>query len=128
MQRRMRSEREAEMIYTYYQLLRKRVGDRLRVSNFREADRLGHLRLDTPNYAWYHAGLLRMFRELEERKGSGLLPDLINSVKTEFAGRSKVSNQRMIALFSQVVGQDLKPWFHEIWNLKYRLHGGAVYH
>lgn len=117
MQRRMRGEREAEMIYAYYQLLWDRVGDHLKVPDFREADRLGHLNLDTPNYAWYHAGLLRMFRELERRKGSDLLPDLLNSVAREFQGLQEVSNRQMIATFSRTVGADLEAWFHERWNL-----------
>ncbi len=117
MQRQMRGHREAAMIYAYYQLLWDRVGDRLPVPSFREADRLGHLQLDTPNYAWYHAGLLRMFRELEERKGSDLLPDLLDLVRREFGGRNEVAHREMIALFSKVVGQDLKTWFIETWNL-----------
>jgi hypothetical protein len=117
MQRQMRSEREAEMIYAYYQLLWDRVGDRLKVPDFKEADRLGHLKLDTPNYAWYHAGLLRMFRELERRKGSDLLPHLLDSVAREFQGQEEVANGPMIATFSSVIGEDLTAWFRQTWNL-----------
>lgn len=144
MQQQFRGQREAEMIYAYYQLLWDRVGgslgtypkptekashgrkplasskvfgSALKVPDFREADRLGHLKLDTPNYAWYHAGLLRMFRELERRKGSDLLPDLLDWVGREFRGRKEVACDRMIALFSEVVGDDLGSWFEEAWNL-----------
>lgn len=117
MQHQMRSEREAEMIYAYYQLLWNRVGDRLKVPDFEEADRLGHLNLDTPNYAWYHAGLLRMFRELERRKGANLLPELLHSVGRNFRGREEVANDPMISVFSNVVGEDLTSWFQQTWNL-----------
>ncbi len=117
MQRRMRGEREAEMIYAYYQLLWDRVGDQLEVPDFREADRLGHLKLKTPNYAWYHAGLLRMFRELERRKGSDLLPEVLDRVGKEFRGRETVTDSQMIALFSRVVGEDVGVWFQDHWDL-----------
>jgi hypothetical protein len=117
MQREMRGERVAEMIFAYYQLLWDRVGDNLKVPDFKEADRLGHLNLDTPNYAWYHAGLLRMFRELERRKGSDLLPELIETVGRKYAGQIEVSHGRMIATFSKVVGEDLSPRFRKAWNL-----------
>ena len=117
MQRQTRGEREAEMIYGYYQLLWDRVGNRLKVPDFREADRLGHLNLDTPNYAWYHAGLLRMFHELERRKGSDLLPDLIQRLMQEYRGQGAIPHHQMIATFSDIVGQDLGPWFHDRWNL-----------
>jgi hypothetical protein len=117
MQRQFRGEREAEMIYAYYQLLWERVGDQLKVPDFREADRLGHLNLDTPNYAWYHAGLLRMFRELERRKGSNLLPDLLARVGSELRGRGEVSCAQMISLFSELVGEDPNSWFKQAWNL-----------
>ncbi len=116
MQQQFRGEREAEMIYAYYQLLWDRVGDHLKVADFPEADRLGHLNLDTPNYAWYHAGLLRMFRELERRKGSDLLPDLLHAVSTRFRGREEVECSRMISLFSETVEEDLRSWFSETWN------------
>jgi hypothetical protein len=117
MQRELRGEREAEMIYAYYQLLWDRVGTSLKVPDFREADRLGHLNLDTPNYAWYHAGLLRMFRELERRKGSDPLPDLIEMVGQKYGGRDAVGSVEMIATFSEVVGEDLSSWFRASWNL-----------
>ncbi len=117
MQRQMRGEREAEMIYGYYQLLWDRVGDSLKVPDFREADRLGHLELDTPNYAWYHAGLLRMFRELERRKGSDLLPELTQCLHRDYGDRSTAGTDQMIATFSEVVGDDLNAWFQEEWNL-----------
>lgn len=117
MQRQMRGHQEAELIYAYYQLLWDRVGDRLKVPDFKEADRLGHLQLDTPNYAWYHAGLLRMFRELEQRKGSDLLPPLIRQVTEQYTGQEEVPPGQMIATISQVVGTDLSSWFRETWNL-----------
>ena len=118
MQYQMRGQREAEMIYAYYQLLWDRVGDRLRVPDFMEADRLGHLQLDTPNYAWYHAGLLRMFRELENRNGSDLLPTLIRRVAQQYAGREEVPSHQMVATISEVVGENLSSWFQETWNLR----------
>ena len=117
MQRQMRSEQEAERIYAYYQLLWERVDGHLEIVDFREADRLGHLNLKTPNYAWYHAGLLRMFRELEDRKGSHLLPELLTRVKANYLDREEVSHPEMIRLFSEVVGEDLNSWFVAKWNL-----------
>jgi len=117
MQRELQGEREAEMIYSYYQLLWDRVGDNLKILDFQEADRLGHLNLDTPNYAWYHAGLLRMFRELERRKGSDLLPALIEQIGRVYDGRETIGHAEMIATFSDVVGDELGTWFREGWNL-----------
>ena len=117
MQRELRGERQGEMIYAYYQLLWERVGTSLKVPDFQEADRLGHLNLDTPNYAWYHAGLLRMFRELERRRGPDLLSCLIESVGRTFRGRDTVDCVEMIATFSDAVGEDLSSWFREAWKL-----------
>ena len=116
-QKESRREQEAEMIYEYYQLLWERAGDRLKVRDFSEADRLGAGGMDTPNYAWYHAGLLRMFRELEEMKGEGLLPDLISAVGRRYRGERTVSHAEMIRVFSEVVGRDLQAWFAEGWDL-----------
>ena len=118
MQRDLRSEREAEMIYQCYQLLWERAGDRLKVRDFAEADRVGASGLETPNYAWYHAGLLRMFRELEAAKGGELLPGLVGAVGRAHRGQRQVAHGDMIATFSGVVGRDLHTWFADGWNLR----------
>lgn len=117
MRRELRPADEADLIYHYYQLLWTRGAPHLRVTDFAKADRLGAAGLDTPNYAWYHGGLLRMFRELEEMKGGPLLPELVRRVGDRCAGRSAVSDQEMIRVFSEVVGRDLGPWFAERWGL-----------
>ncbi|MHB8897708.1 MAG: hypothetical protein ACYC6Y_03060 [Thermoguttaceae bacterium] len=117
MQRQFQSPNQAETVYAYYQLLWDRADDRLAVSDFREADRLGHLGLDTPSYAWYHAGLLRMFRQLERDKGADLLPDLVRSVRQELTGQGDIPRNAMIAIFSRVVGRDLNAWFSDEWGL-----------
>ena len=118
MQRELRSEQEAEMIYEYYQLLWERAGDRIRVRDFAEADRLGAGGLDTPNYAWYHAGLLRMFRQLEGMKGEDISPELIGLIGRRHRGRREVSNAEMIEAFSEVIGRPLQEWFGEEWGLE----------
>jgi hypothetical protein len=51
-------------------------------------------------------------------RGSDLLPDLVAGVGKEFRGRRIVSNKEMIAVFSKVVGRDLKDWFAKNWNLQ----------
>jgi hypothetical protein len=117
MQRQLRSAQEAEAIYQYYQLLWERAGDRLKVRDFAEADRLGAGGLDTPNYAWYHAGLLRLFRRLEESKGAPLLPDLVRVVGTRFGGRAEVTGKAMMDAVSEAVGRDLHEWFAREWQL-----------
>jgi hypothetical protein len=117
MQTKLRSKREAEMIYEYYQLLWDRAAERLQVREFAEADRLGAGGMDTPNYAWYHAGLLRMFRDLEALQGDNPLPDLVRVVGERYKGQRQVSHAEMIDAFSEVIGRDLQPWFKEQWHL-----------
>jgi len=112
----LRSPREADMIDQYYQLLWER-GTGLKVRDFARADELGADGLDTPNYAWYHAGLLCMFRQLEEMKGGELLPALLEAIRRRHPGARSVPQDQMIQTFSEVIGQDLKPWFKERWNL-----------
>jgi hypothetical protein len=116
-QQELRSPDEADLIYEYYQLLWTRGAPHLRVTDFAKADRLGAAGLDTPNYAWYHGGLLRLFHDLEEMKGERLLPDLVRRVGDRCGGRSTVSDQEMIRVFSEVMGRDLGPWFAERWGL-----------
>ncbi len=96
------------MIDQYYQLLWERATD-LKVRDFARADELGAGGLDTPNYAWYHAGLLRMFRQLEEMKGGQLLPALLEAIGRRHPGARSVPQDQMIQTFSEVIGQDLKP-------------------
>ncbi|HID76129.1 MAG TPA: hypothetical protein EYP56_09050 [Planctomycetaceae bacterium] len=117
MHKELRSQREGELIYAYYQLLWDRDGRGLRVRDFARADRLGPGGLDTPNYAWYHAGLLRMFRELEAMKGGGFLPELVRSIGQKHRGQAAVGHEAMVETFSQVVGRDLGDWFRRRWNL-----------
>ena len=112
----LRSPREADMIDQYYQLLWERATG-LKVRDFARADELGAGGLDTPNYAWYHAGLLRMFRQLEEMKGGELLPGLLRTIGRRHRGVRNVPHVEMIRTFSEVVGRDLRPWFKEKWNL-----------
>ncbi len=112
----LRSPREADMIDQYYQLLWQRATG-LKVRDFARADELGAAGLDTANYAWYHGGLLQMFRQLEEMKGGELLPELLRVIGQRHRGNRNVPHAQMIETFSEVVGQDLKPWFRERWNL-----------
>ncbi len=116
MQGQLRSPREADMIDQYYQLLWERATG-LKVRDFARADELGAGGLDTSNYAWYHAGLLRMFRQLEEMKGGELLPALLEAIGRRHPGLRSVPQDQMIQTFSEVIGQDLQPWFKEKWNL-----------
>jgi hypothetical protein len=116
MQSQLRSQREADMIDQYYQLLWERA-TALKVSNFAQADELGAEGLDTPNYAWYHAGLLRMFRQLEEMRGGELLPELLPVIGRRYRDERIVPQAQMMETFSAVVGRDLQSWFREKWNL-----------
>jgi dienelactone hydrolase len=118
MQCEFRSPQQAELIYEYYQLLWTRGGPSIKVTDFVEADRLGAGKLTTPNYAWYHAGLLRMFRDLDAMKGGGLASDLVRHVGQRFSGQRAVSNQEMIAAISEVVGRDVKAWFAQTWRIE----------
>ena len=65
----------------------------------------------------YHAGLLRIFRELEERKGSDLLPDLVRAVREQYVAQREVPHDEMIATFAKVTGRDLAGWFAEKWGI-----------
>jgi len=116
-QKDLRSADEAEMMYEYYQFVWDRGTPRLRVQDFARADEVGAGELDTPNYAWYHGGLLRMFRELEEMKGADPLPGLIPTIAREYRGQRRVSHADMIKTFSDVIGRDLTEWFRNNWRL-----------
>jgi hypothetical protein len=113
----LRLPAEAEMIYAYYQLLWDRGAGNLRVTSFAQADELGAGKLDTPNYAWYHAGLLRMFRELEEMKGANPLPELIRVLGQKHRGQRRVPHDEMVKTVSEVIGRDLQTWLADTWQL-----------
>lgn len=117
LQKRLRPPGEADMIDHYYQIIWDRARPHLAVQEFARADKLGAEGLDTPNYAWYHAGLLRMFRELEDVKGGELLPELVRAVDQRHKGHAHVAHDEMCATFSQVTGRDLGDWFRQQWGL-----------
>ena len=52
-----------------------------------------------------------------QSKQAPAILELIETVVREHAGLNEVSHGRMIATFSNVVGEDLSPWFREAWNL-----------
>ena len=112
------SPREAQLCYEYCQLLWDRATPGLKVKDFLAVDKIGAGGLDIANYAWYHAGLLKMFRDLEEMKGSDLLPDLVREVRKFGPDKRQVTHAEMVSAFSAAVGRDLKLWFASNWRIE----------